>query len=417
MKIGVIGDDFTGSSDIGNTLARQGFRTALFPGQPGGAVPEGLEAGIIALKIRTVPARQAIDAALDALDWLRASGARQFIYKICSTFDSTDDGNIGPVTEALADRLDARCVAVCPAFPGTGRTVYQGHLFVGDRLLSDTGMASHPLTPMTDPDLRRVLARQSRSSVGHLALGDLRQDPDTAAQALQAQCDTGNRLVICDAIDDEDLQRLGEAASSLPLMTGGSGLALGLRHHRARTAKRAPNWTGVTGPVAALAGSVSEATRKQVEAHRGGGHPVRSVTPSDVMENPMLHSDLADWVMAEQASGVPLVATTAAPDTVAEAQARYGRDVLADRIEQLFSALAVALTERGVKRLILAGGETSGAAVSALEPGAMEIGPEIDPGIPALFAAGPGLGLALKSGNFGGMDFFERAARLLEEGQ
>lgn len=409
MKYGIIGDDFTGSSDIGNTLARQGLRTALFAGCPNDAALPDLDALVIALKIRTVPVDQAIKAALDALDWLRRQGCERFIYKICSTFDSTDAGNIGPVTEALADALGAACVPVCPAFPDTGRTVFNGHLFVGDQLLSNTGMATHPLTPMNDPDLRRVLSRQCKTPAGHLSWAMLQKPVETARKTLHAEAEAGRPLVICDAIADDDLRRLGRVSDDLPLLTGASGL--GLCFAPETKSVNANEWTPFHGPAAVLSGSVSSATQTQVAAHGAAGHPVKRLNPAEIMSGTVVIGDLTSWVMS--AKGLPLITTTADPQAVADAQHAYGRDAVAAGIERFFAELAIDLVAAGVRRLITAGGETSGAVVEALAPGALEIGPEIDPGVPALRTSDGELGLALKSGNFGGADFFEKAAKVL----
>ena len=410
MKLGVIGDDFTGASDIANTLAREGMRTVLWPGLPGEAADPTVEAGVVALKTRTAPVASAVAEARRALDWLRAQGAEQIIYKVCSTFDSTDDGNIGPVAEALAADLGASVVPVCPAFPATGRRVFMGHLFVGDHLISETGMAQHPLTPMTDSDLRLVLARQSRGRVAWVGLEAVR------GEGLRMALEAAGGLVIVDAITDDDLRRLGRAVRGLPLLTGGSGIALGLAEgllgEEVRGRQPEP-FDGETGPVAVLAGSVSEATRGQVAAHEAAGHPVRRIAPADVLDGEITDAILADWVLASQASGVPLVATSAAPDAVAAAQATHGRGAVSAALESLLAKTAATLRDRGVRRFVTAGGETSGAIVGALAPGAMRIGPEIDPGVPALHAQATGLALALKSGNFGRPDFFARAAGIL----
>lgn len=411
MILGVIGDDFTGSSDVANTLAKGGMRTMLYAGIPAAAGIGDVEAGVIALKTRTIPAREAIDAALAALDWLRAQGCRQFLFKYCSTFDSTDDGNIGPVAEALADAVGAHGVVACPAFPSTGRTIYQGHLFVGDRLLSESGMENHPLTPMRDPDLRRVLSRQSCAPAGHVPHATVREGASAIAKAL-AQSDA--RLVIVDAISDADLLAIGEALADAPLITGGSGIALGLpaNYRKAGEISSTPaQWQGVDGPAAAIAGSVSTATQRQVDAHERAGQPLMRLDVDRIAGGGYDIADLSAWAIGQ--TGVPLVTTTADAAAVKAAQTRHGRDALAEAIERLFADLARALVEQGITRLITAGGETSGAVVSALGVTAMEIGPEIDPGVPALKVAGRPLALALKSGNFGADDFFVKAARIL----
>lgn len=410
MILGAIGDDFTGSSDLANTLAREGMRTTLFAGTPAEPAAAGVEAGVVALKSRTIPSAEAVAQAMAALDWLRAQGCRQVIFKVCSTFDSTDAGNIGPVAEALAAALGATAVPVCPAFPATGRTVYLGHLFVGDRLLSESGMENHPLTPMRDADLRRVLARQSKGAVGHVAFRTVAQGP----AAIRGALDSAGGLAIVDAVTDDDLRALGAAADGLPLLVGGSGIALGLPAVFARagalTGGAAP-WSGERGPALAVAGSVSRATQAQVAAHRAAGHPALALDPDAVMAGTVTAAALVDWALA--AGGAPLVYSTADAAAVAAAQQRHGRDRLAGAIESLLAATAAVAVDRGVRRLVAAGGETSGAVVTALGLRSMAIGPEIDPGIPALAAGDRPLALALKSGNFGGPDFFARALGVL----
>lgn len=413
MLLGCIGDDFTGSSDLANTLTRQGMRTVQYVGVPDRPADAGVEAGVVALKSRSIPVDDAVAQSLQALDWLRAQGCRQFLFKYCSSFDSTPLGNIGPVAEALADALDARQVIVCPAFPATGRSVYQGHLFVGDRLLSESGMQDHPLTPMTDPDIRRWLARQVRGSVGHVDAATVRQGPAAIAQALDAQDRAGHRLIVTDAVADEDLIALGRAAADLPLLTGGSGIAMGLPGNfcaKGAPADKADAWRGQPGPVVALSGSCSTATRDQVARH-AARHPVREITAQDAVAGALPVADLADWALAQP--GIPLIYSSADPATVAAAQTRHGAQRVTQAIETLFAELAAALVAGGVTRLISAGGETSGAVVGGLGLSQLEIGPEIAPGVPVM-RAGDACVVALKSGNFGGPDFFEDAARMME---
>src|SRR5688572_13154830 len=228
MLLGVIADDFTGASDIANTLAKGGLSTVQFLGLPTKPAPEACEAGVVALKSRSIAAADAVTLSLEAFEWLRAQGCRQYAFKYCSTFDSTPEGNIGPVGEALAKALDGKGVAACPAFPTTGRTVYQGHLFVGDRLLDESGLENHPLNPMTDADIRRWLARQSREPVGLVPWTTVRQGAAAIRAALDFAAGRGERLVIVDAVSDEDLLAIGEACAEAKLLTGGSGIALGL---------------------------------------------------------------------------------------------------------------------------------------------------------------------------------------------
>ena len=408
MKLGCIGDDFTGSSDLANTLARQGMRVVQYAGIPSRDAEAGVEAGVVSLKSRSIDPAEAVRLSLRALDWLRAQGCSQIFFKYCSTFDSTPEGNIGPVADALADALGADRVIVCPAFPGTGRSVYQGHLFVNDRLLNASGMEEHPLTPMTDADLRRWLALQSRHPVGHVPARAVFAGADAISAALDAEHDRGKRHIVVDAIRDEDLMEIGRASAGLRLITGGSGVALGLPRNFGCT-PGSPAWTGQDGPVLALSGSCSAATRAQVARH-ARHHPAREVRAEDIIGGRVSPADMLDWALG--AGGLPLIFSSADPEVVKEVQHRFGREIAATAIEGFFADLARRARDAGVTRIISAGGETSGAVVEALAIEELAIGPEIDPGVPAL-RADAGLVMALKSGNFGGADFFETAAGVL----
>jgi uncharacterized protein YgbK (DUF1537 family) len=415
VLIGVIADDFTGAGDIANTLAKGlpgqgGLATAQYVGVPRGDAAAEVEAGVVSLKSRSIPAREAVDASLHALRWLQAQGCRQFVFKYCSTFDSTPEGNIGPVAEALADALGVKGVVACPAFPAMGRTVYQGHLFVGDALLSESGMQSHPLTPMTDPDIRRWLRRQTVSEVGHVAAPVVGEGAEAIAAALRACADRGETLAIVDAVTDGDLVRIGQACADAPLVTGGSGIAIGLPANlidRGLARGGRDRFAGVAGPEAILAGSCSGMTRSQVDAHMRR-HPAMPVAVQDVMDGRTSAGDLVAFIAANRGAA-PLVYSSAAPDDVGAAQARYGRAAVSERLEALFADTARRLVDDGVSRLVVAGGETSGAVAQALDLGGLTIGPEISPGVPVLVSDRRQVALALKSGNFGGEDFFERA--------
>ena len=408
MKLGCIGDDFTGSSDLANTLAKGGMRVTQYTGVPSGPASVDVEAGVVALKSRSVPVAQAVEQSLAALDWLLAQGCTQIFFKYCSTFDSTPDGNIGPVMDALAARLNATRVIACPAFPTTGRSVYQGHLFVQDQLLSDSGMRHHPLTPMTDPDLRRWLGLQTQHSVGHVAAPTVFAGAEAISAELDAQQALGNTHIIVDAIRDEDLMAIGKAAADLPLITGGSGVALGLPANFGCSPSR-PKWTGQDGKCVALSGSCSVATREQVTRHKEK-HPSLEIIAADVIQGRQTAQDIALWAL--QADGIPLAYSSADPEVIKSVQNKYGLEQSSQAIETLFSDVATLLVAGGVTRLLTAGGETSGAVVEGLKLAQLEIGPEIAPGVPALRAR-KDLTLALKSGNFGAPDFFEKAAGVL----
>jgi 3-dehydrotetronate 4-kinase len=421
MLLGIIADDFTGASDIANTLAKGlpgqgGLRTAQFLGIPSAPAPADIEAGVIALKSRSIASEEAVAQSLSALAWLKAQGCRQFVFKYCSTFDSTPEGNIGPVGEALARELGATGVVVCPAFPGAGRTVYQGHLFVHDRLLSESGMQNHPLNPMTDPDIRRWLARQTRAPVGLVPWPVVRAGADAIRKTLAAAGTRGETLVIVDAITDEDLVAIGGACKTADLLTGGSGIAIGLPANfvEAGLATGAvASFAGIAGPEAILAGSCSSATRQQIDVH-AKSHPVLAIDVEAAMHGELNPAALVDFI-AKNRGSAPLVYSSADPAKVSALQEKYGGAKIAETLDSLFAATAAKLVVEGVRRLVVAGGETSGAVVSALDLGALSIGPEIDPGVPVLVAnSEKPLALALKSGNFGAPDFFAKALRRLE---
>lgn len=410
MLLGCIADDSTGASDLANTLAKSGMRTVQYIGLPADDAGD-CDAAVIALKTRSIPAAEAVAQSLASLERLIALGCRQFVFKVCSTFDSTPDGNIGPVADALCKRLGADVVPVCPAFPDTGRTVYQGHLFVGDRLLSQSGMENHPLNPMTDPDIRRWLARQSRQTVGHLPYSIVQGGAIEIQEGLRQAAADGFRLVICDAVRNADLAELGKACADLPLLVGGSGVGLGLPANFARAGllgTAAPDFSGVEGPGCVLAGSCSSATRAQIAAY-AKNHPSFCIEVGRALGDAAILDEVVAFVRAHQDAD-PLVYSSAETEAVRMAQQRFGAERVAQTLEHLFGAAAAELVQNGVRRLVVAGGETSGAVVTALGIRRMAIGPEIDPGVPALRVEGPpALTLALKSGNFGGLDFFAKA--------
>lgn len=413
MLLGGIGDDFTGSGDLANTLARQGMRTVQYCGIPDTAADPNVEAGVVSLKSRTISASLAVKHALAALDWLLAQGCQQIIFKYCSTFDSTPDGNIGPVVAALAERMNAHRVIVCPAFPAAGRTLFQGHLFVADHLLSESGMRDHPLTPMTDPDIRRWLARQTNMPVGHVPHDVVRKGASEIRAALETEDAHSRRLIVVDATSEDDLLEIGQAANDLSLITGGSGVAMGLpANFRARglLQEDIDDWQGTTGPCVVLSGSCSVMTRKQVATHLKDNTGL-AIDIASVLSGDTTAQSVSDWLMSQD--GLPIAYSTTDPETIRSVQSRYGRDRAASAIERLFAQVALKVVAAGATRLITAGGETSGAVVEALAPKILKIGPEIAPGVPALRAEN--LALALKSGNFGAADFFAKASRILEQ--
>ena len=413
MLLGCIGDDFTGSSDLANTLAKQGMHTVQYSGIPVIDAAKDVEAGVVSLKSRSIPVDEAIRLSLEALQWLKKQGCEQFFFKYCSTFDSTPEGNIGPVIDALAAALNADRVIVCPAFPGAGRSVYQGHLFVKDRLLSESGMEDHPLTPMTDSDLRRWLTLQCKSSVGHVPISAVLAGPAQVKAALAEQSTQGNQLIVVDALQDEDLMTIGLAAADLPLVTGGSGVALGLPANFIKQGKMKANinmWQGEPGRCIVLSGSCSKTTRAQITEH-AQDNPTLEIRAGDVIGGSTTAVAVCAWLM--QQPGIPLAYSSANPETIKAVQKTFGKEQASQALESFFAKVATQLVKQGLNRLIIAGGETSGAVVESLAINTMQIGPEIDPGVPAM-RANNSLVFTMKSGNFGAPDFFTKAAKLLE---
>ncbi|MFY0596450.1 MAG: four-carbon acid sugar kinase family protein [Cognatishimia sp.] len=406
MKLGVIADDFTGASDIALTIAEAGMSVTQFVGVPTQDSDPALGAGVVSLKSRTAPVSEAIADSLAACEWLLSQGAEQIVLKVCSTFDSTSEGNIGPVLEALAEHLGAQLILTCPAFPENGRSVYQGHLFVNDVLLNESGMQDHPLTPMKDPDLRRVLGAQTTWDVSHIPSQIVTQ----GAAAIEAVLPKSQSMVIVDAIHDADLLCIGKAARHQRLLCGGSGIALGLPSNFG-CKKSPPSWEPVTGAGVVISGSCSRATRGQVALFRQS-NPSFEVTAEAAVNGTLTAGILRDWVMEQ--THTPLVYSSADPLVVQSAQQRFGSDIAAHAIETLFSNLASLLVQSGVTRIVVAGGETSGAVVNGLDAKALEIGHRAAAGVPIVKVKHQNLALALKSGNFGAVDFFQSALDLME---
>ncbi len=422
MLLGCIADDLTGATDLALMLTREGLRTLQTTGLPADDLDlAGVDAIVVALKSRTIPAKDAVALSLTACDWLKRKGARRFLFKYCSTFDSTDEGNVGPVAEALLSHLGSGFTIACPAFPAAGRSIYMGNLFVNGTPLAESSMRDHPLTPMRDSDLRRVLRRQTQGEVGHVAFADLEGGPESIARAFARERAAGRGIAIVDALTDRHLRDIGAAARDLEFITGGSGIAIGLpaAYLEAGLIEHLmPAPSAITAPpgrAAILAGSCSTATRGQVGAAIAAGWPAFQLDPLALANGAVTVAGVLAWLAAQDGSAVPLVYSSDDPANVRAVQEKLGRDAAGRLVEDLLAAVAKALPEIGFTRLIVAGGETSGAVVAALGVGVLEIGPEIDPGVPwTLGRSGPKLALALKSGNFGSPDFFLKAWKLLK---
>jgi uncharacterized protein YgbK (DUF1537 family) len=420
MLLGAVADDFTGATDLCSMLVRGGMRTVQLIGVPEpNDIPPDADAVVVALKSRTAPVREAVDQSLAALNWLRAGGAKQFFFKYCSTFDSTDQGNIGPIADAMIETLGCGFALACPAFPTNARTVYLGHLFAGGVLLNESGMENHPLTPMKDANLVRVLSRQTDGTVGLVPFGTVEQGAHAIRRAMTGLKEQGRRYAIVDAVTDAHLVAIGEAAEHHALITGGSGIAMGLpgNFRRAGLLPDAGDPAAlprVSGHTAVLSGSCSRATLMQLG--RAREHvPVYELDPLATPDAADLAAGALAWAEGKLGAKPIVIAASAPPEKVAAVQARFGREAAGTLLEDAMARIAAVLVERGVRRMVVAGGETSGAAVRQLGVRSLRIGAEIDPGVPWTLAegAGPPLMMALKSGNFGAPDFFTKAFDLL----
>jgi 3-dehydrotetronate 4-kinase len=413
MQLGVIADDVTGATDLASVLRRDGFSVVQTLGVPLSAPPPA-DVVVVSLKTRTAPVDEATAAARAASAYLTAAGATQIYFKYCSTFDSTDRGNIGPVIARLLAELSGSFTVACPAYPSLARTVYQGHLFVGGQLLSESSMRDHPLTPMTDANLVRVLGRQSPFPVGLVPLESV-DAGTTVMQERFAELERGgHRVAVVDAVLDRHVDAIGCACRDFPLVTGGA--ALGGALARAAITARIPAGRGAaplqSGPAAVLSGSGSAATLAQVR-RLAAEVPHRSIDPLALARDAAILPELMHWAGEHVRRGPVLLYSTASPETVREAQRELGRGEAAALLEHAFGALAVALAGQGVRRFIVAGGETSGAVLEALGIRMIGFGEEIDPGVPWTRSLDPeGFDLALKSGNFGSPEFFVKALQM-----
>ena len=418
LKLGCIADDFTGATDLANNLVRSGMRVVQTIGVPDAPLAAEVDAVVVALKSRTLPAAEAIAQSLAALQWLQAQGAQQIYFKYCSTFDSTPEGNIGPVTEALMDALKCDFTIATPAFPDNGRTVFKGYLFAGNVLLNESGMQNHPLTPMTDANLVRVMQAQTKRQVGLIDYKTVAQGEAAIRERIQALRSEGVGVAIVDATSNADLLLLGPALKDMALVTAGSGVAIGLPANFGLTPSlQASQLPAAMGLQAVVSGSCSVATNAQVAHFKASGRPALAINPASLMngQSDARVQQVLAWAAPLLKDGPVLVYSTAEPEAVKQVQAQLGVAEAGALVEHALAAVAQGLVDLGVKQLVVAGGETSGACVQALGIAQLQIGPQIDPGVPWCHApsAAGGVHITLKSGNFGTEDFFTKAFTVL----
>jgi len=411
LKLGCIADDFTGATDLANTLSKAGMQVVQTTGIPKEAYVA--DAIVIALKSRTIAAAEAISESLAALQWLQDAGAEQFFFKYCSTFDSTPEGNIGPVADALLDALGESFTIACPAFPDNGRSIYKGYLYVGDVLLSESSMKNHPLTPMHDANLQRVLAEQTSHSVALVELETVKSGADAIQDRFEVLKQSKHRFAIVDATSNQDLMNIGSAVKGLKLITGGSGAALGLPENFGFSRKQESVVPNIFGRAVVLAGSCSQATRAQI-ARAQQVYPHYQLQFDDLADREKTINKISRWAIEQDVATPVMVYSCAKPEDQALLQEHYGRLEAGEIVEAILSGVAKELVKHDFRRIVVAGGETSGAITQVLNIQALEIGAEIDPGVPwTTTLTDTPLALTLKSGNFGSEDFFIKALDML----
>lgn len=412
--LGCIADDFTGATDLANNLVRAGMRVVQTIGLPAAPLEVEADAVVVALKSRTIPAHEATEQSLKALKWLQLLGVEQVYFKYCSTFDSTALGNIGPVTEALMDELGCDFTIATPAFPDNQRSVFKGYLFVGNVLLNESGMQHHPLTPMTDANLVRVLQAQTRRKVGLIDFSVVASGQSAIKKRISELQEQGVSIAIVDALSNRDLHLLAPALQDMPLVTAGSGVAIGLpANFGIHPTSKAALLPAKKGLQAIVSGSCSLATNAQVADFIGRGGEAFAIDPMQIAAGVDIQSEAVDWAIGRMQTKPVLMYSTAKPDSVKAVQEMLGVQAAGDMVERTMADIAKELVRHGVRQLVVAGGETSGAVVQTLEISQMQIGSQIDPGVPWCHAFSPlieeGMHITLKSGNFGSADFFSKA--------
>ena len=418
MKLGVIADDFTGATDIAGFLVKNGVKTVQIIDRPAGDVKVNVEAFVISLKSRSCEAHKAVQMSLEALEWLLKQGCDTIYFKYCSTFDSTSKGNIGPVADAILDRMNADITVVCPALPVNGRTLYKGYLFVHETLLNESGMRDHPLNPMKDAKISRVLGSQTSAMVGEIHYETIEKGPDAVRTRLSELKSSGCRYVVVDTLNDSHLSCIAQATADLKVYTGGSGLGDAIAREWKQGAASVDTAQEAGRPKAGrtviFSGSCSTATNEQVERYTRIGASL-SIDRQRFIDEPDYEEEVFQWLLLHiDDEYAPMLYATTTPDKLQENKRKFSGLNLGEEIENLFGRLAARLRLKNVSNFIIAGGETAGKIVQSLELESLYVGPQIDPGVPWMRATDDEVYLALKSGNFGAEDFFKKAQEMYD---
>lgn len=413
MKIGVIADDFTGATDAASFIVKNGLTAIQFSGVPDNNISIETDTCVIALKSRSCSVAEAIEASLQACRWLKDQGCTLIYFKYCSTFDSTSDGNIGPVVDALMRELNTSKTIVCPALPVNGRTVYQGHLFVYEQLLSESGMRNHPITPMTESNLIKLMEAQSQGKAGLVKYEELTDVSSIKTRFLQLERQS-YKYFICDTITQDNLNQIGEACADFDLVTGGSGLVGAIAKAASNNAvhNQAAFVPRKQGKGLIISGSCSVMTNKQVEEYSQHA-PSYQIDVEMCINNPQYVNQVLGWVLSQSDVQLyPLVYATVPANHLSAIQEKYGATA-SEKIEALFHKLVCLLQEYEYHTIISAGGETSGTVTQALNINGLLVGQEISPGVPWVSSLDGKIALALKSGNFGDEAFFKKAQEMM----
>ncbi|OTA15047.1 type III effector HopAN1 [Xenorhabdus vietnamensis] len=422
IKLGVIADDFTGATDIASSMVQNGWQVALLLVVPNEKtfIPHDVDAIVISLKIRACSADEAIEQSLKSCLWLRhKAGCQQLFFKYCSTFDSTLKGNIGPVIDALMDKFQADISLICPALPVNGRTVVHGHLFVNGQLLDESGMQYHPVTPMKDANLLRLIEQQSKGRAGLVNLDCVRQGKQAIRHHLESLRQHGIRYAIIDAMMMEDLLSIAQSVSDMILVTGGSGLGAALADYHTRQTLATSAIRDIPPAkgrkVAILSGSCSAITNQQVIEYKKIA-PAMALNVKECINNLEYASLLSEWIVQQSIDGLaPMLYATQPPEILSLIQQQYGTIKSSHAVEQVFAEVVRKLRQYGFNTFVVAGGETSAQVVQSLGIHQLSIGAPIAPGVPWVYDLYTDCWLALKSGNFGEVDFFRSALEMFHE--
>lgn len=413
MRIGVIADDFTGGTDIASFLVKGGLNTVQLSGVPHSLIETDADAIVISLKSRSCAPSEAIEQSLNALAYLQQNDCTQIYFKYCSTFDSTDKGNIGPVTDALMAALNTKFAVVCPSLPLNGRCVFNGNLYVNGVLLNESGMRDHPITPMCDSNLPRLMNAQASGTTALITYQTVEQGCDAILTAYADAQQEGHQYAVVDAFNEQQLFLIAQSLIDMPLITGGSGLAYHIavvasQHKKQDSMMKVPNKV----PSVVISGSCSQMTNLQVAAYQNKA-PTYAIEAKCCLTDDRYAQQVSEWVMGQQGlEYAPMVYATANVEKLKQIQQQYGAEKASAAVEAFFAQLTEILSKRGIRNFIVAGGETSGVVTQHLSLTALNIGKEIAPGVPWVFSLDGHFALALKSGNFGSEQFFSQAQEM-----